>query len=471
MTPDPAVTAPAPAAYAPPASHPAASVPLDAAPSPIPANERIAVLDVIRGFALWGVCVANLVPWFSGYETLPDKAKHALATWPADRVTDALLDAFVHQRFITIFSFLFGVGFSVQYLRAEARGAPAARVLARRLAAMCVIGMAHALLIWYGDILNVYAVAGVMLLVARRWPVRRLLAVGVLLAVLQPVAFVASLRIVPALLGTPLPAATPPAPMAPQTTAQVALQAVAAHNDSVYRYTLPALVARRSYGAVIEANWRMYWDFFTTTPWLPSILFELAGLCLLGLCVGRSGILRAVDTHRDRWRLALWWSSTLALVGYLPRLGLQLADVAPSRIPPDAAGLLRAVRLVAQPAMSMAYVCGIILLFQRPAWRRRLLVLAPVGRMALTNYLTQSVVAMALFYGIGFGLAGKVGPTIQVALSIAIIAAQAAISRWWLARYRFGPAEWLWRSLTYGRRQPMRVAGYPPQARPLASTP
>lgn len=101
---------------------------------------------------------------------------------------------------------------------------------------------------------------------------------------------------------------------------------------------------------------------------------------------------------------------------------------------------------------------GVVLLFQRPAWRRRLGVLAPVGGMALTNDLAQTLLALALFYGIGLGLHGRIGPTAQVALSVAIIAAQAVVGGWWLARFRFGPAEWLWRPLTYGGAQPMRVA-------------
>jgi uncharacterized protein len=119
--------------------------------------------------------------------------------------------------------------------------------------------------------------------------------------------------------------------------------------------------------------------------------------------------------------------------------------------------MLRVLRIVGQPSMAMAYVCGLVLLFQPPAWRRRLMALAPVGRMALTNYLTQSLLGVALFYGIGLRLFGRVGPTALVALSVATVAAQAVISRWWLARFRFGPAEWLWRSLTYGRPQPMRL--------------
>jgi uncharacterized protein len=108
-------------------------------------------------------------------------------------------------------------------------------------------------------------------------------------------------------------------------------------------------------------------------------------------------------------------------------------------------------------AMSFSYMSAIMLLFHRsPRWRERLGRLAPVGRMALTNYLTHSVLYVVLFTGVGFGLYGAVGPALCVAFTVAIFATQIAFSGWWLARYRFGPAEWLWRTLTYGQLQPMR---------------
>jgi uncharacterized protein len=106
--------------------------------------------------------------------------------------------------------------------------------------------------------------------------------------------------------------------------------------------------------------------------------------------------------------------------------------------------------------MALSYVCGIVLLFRLPAWRRRLQLFAPVGRMALSNYLGQSVIGIFLFYSIGLGWYGRVGPTFSFGLALMVFAAQAAASGWWLQRFRFGPAEWAWRSLTYGRIQPFR---------------
>jgi uncharacterized protein len=110
-------------------------------------------------------------------------------------------------------------------------------------------------------------------------------------------------------------------------------------------------------------------------------------------------------------------------------------------------------------ALAFTYLIGLVLLFHRSdAWRRRLAYFTPVGRMALTNYLTQSVLYLLLFTGVGFGMYGEVGPAWCVVLAPIIFAVQMAFSGWWLTRFRFGPAEWVWRTLTYGQMQPMRIS-------------
>ena len=113
---------------------------------------------------------------------------------------------------------------------------------------------------------------------------------------------------------------------------------------------------------------------------------------------------------------------------------------------------------VAGPLLAMAYGSGIALLWQRAGWQRVLRPLAAMGRMALTNYLLQSVIATLLFYGYGLGLARRVSPSLALLIVLAILAGQLLVSGWWLRRNRFGPAEWLWRTLTYGVRQPLRRA-------------
>ena len=120
--------------------------------------------------------------------------------------------------------------------------------------------------------------------------------------------------------------------------------------------------------------------------------------------------------------------------------------------------VLRLMRNATPLAMGLLYLAGFVLLFRRAAWARALGLLAPLGRMALTNYLAQTVIAVGLFYGVGLGIGPRFGLVGTLVFCVLILVAQIVASRWWLARYRFGPAEWAWRSLTYGQRQPMRRA-------------
>jgi uncharacterized protein len=128
-----------------------------------------------------------------------------------------------------------------------------------------------------------------------------------------------------------------------------------------------------------------------------------------------------------------------------------------SRLPFPTALLGVALTTIHRPALSLFYASAIVLLAQRVAWKKWLAPLAPVGRMALSNYLFQSLVFITLFYSYGLGFGGKVGPARLTVLSAFVFVLQILLSRWWLRRFRFGPAEWLWRTLTYGKLQPLRV--------------
>jgi uncharacterized protein len=113
-------------------------------------------------------------------------------------------------------------------------------------------------------------------------------------------------------------------------------------------------------------------------------------------------------------------------------------------------------QFIGAPLLALGYVSALCLLYLRPAWSARLRILAPVGQMALSNYLLQSIVCTLIFYSYGLGLFGRVGEALGIVLTVAIYLAQIPLSHWWMKRFKYGPAEWLWRSLTYGKAQPMR---------------
>ncbi len=184
----------------------------------------------------------------------------------------------------------------------------------------------------------------------------------------------------------------------------------------------------------------------------PTIL----AMFLLGLYAGRRGVFQDLSAHRALVRGVAWAGLLLGLPlkGIYAWLASHLAE--------NFSLLVFSQTLLffflAPALLCLGYLSAMTLLLQRERWRQRLGWLPAVGRMALSNYLLQSVIGTLIFYNYGLGLYGQVSATVGVLLTLAIYMVQVLLSTWWLRRFRFGPAEWLWRSLTYGQRQPMRIA-------------
>lgn len=411
---------------------------------PVDGNERLVLLDALRGFALYGVLVSNVYVWFSG-RFLLSRAQIEAALAKASLVDHALIRAtnfLVFGKFITIFSFLFGLGFAVQMGRAEQRGASIVPLYARRLGVLLAIGLTHLFLLWYGDILSSYAALGFGLLLFRNRSDKTLLLwAAVFVFVLPLVSF--TLLQLPQLLGS-------------SGATEEAAKAAKELADAKRAQTL-AVFTSGSYFDVLGANASFYLEKFIK-PLLVALI-ALLGRFLLGLLAGRRGIFHEPGQHLPLLRKVLLWGLVGGVIGSGASLALQLLSFAKVLNPANLPWLpyvMNPVRQLGELGLAAFYVSGFTLLFQRPAWQRVLSVLAPVGRMALTNYLSQTVISLLLFYGYGLGLIGKLGPKALLAIPLGIFILQIGVSHLWLARFRFGPAEWLWRSLTYGKAQPMR---------------
>ena len=394
---------------------------------PVSPSERVELLDVLRGFALFGVLVSNIVQVATDRFVVPPETLKQLATADVDAVVTSAFKLLVYGKFITIFGLLFGLGFAVQGQRAAARGTTAVPVYLRRLGWLLLFGLTHLVLLWWGDILHDYALAGLLLLLLHRRGDKTLLALGVGFALLP----FAVIRVVSRLL-------SPSAPSEPATETPDLLSSLLSGN----------------YFEVQVANLSLYTSHITVWLGLGLVLHSL-GYFLLGYLLGRRRILHDVGRHRAALRRAAAWGLAVGLPLNVFYVGSGKLWPLPAGLPwRPLASLSFAVGFI---ALSTAYVAAVALLFQSPRWRRRLLWLAPVGRMALTNYLAQSLVYLLAFTGVGLGLYGKVGASVAVAVALFVFALQIASSRWWLERFRFGPAEWLWRSLTYGKPQPHRA--------------
>ncbi len=408
-------------------------------PAPLPAGERIEGIDIVRGAAIFGILLVNVTTFRPHPATLQGTPWTGLP----DRVAEWGILFLAAGKVWPMLAFLFGLGFAVQLGRARA-GTPILLRYARRLTALLAIGLLHNVLLWDGDILVNYALIGFLLLpFARRRPRTVLLwAVGLLAAF---VGLIAVAALVSAVQG-PVHEAAAPAVPAPDP--------------------MEALWRTGTYGALVAA--RLSALAGSATENLGGAPITLA-IFLTGLYAGQRGILTHPEAHLPLLRRATRWALPVGLIGALLFTLISVAAPLVMALPIPAQTLLAAASVPGILALSLAYVAGLTLLLQRPRWRARLAPLAAVGRMALTNYLLQSLVCTTLFYGYGLGWYGRVGPLTGIGLAALIFALQVPLSAWWLRRYRFGPAEWAWRSLTYARPQPLR-APTPQTARAARAT-
>ena len=392
-----------------------------------PAGGRLEFVDSLRGFALFGVFWANLLI-FSGIGYLTEEQRTSLFRGRLDTLAYFLERFFVENKFMGLFSLLFGVSFWLFLSRVGGRAASATALFYRRIFWLFAIGAIHGWLLWCFDILRFYALWAVLLPLFVRTAPRRLLGTALVTGVLLP-ALVAGAK-----AGLPHP--------------------VTATTD----YDSMALTAFSggSYGEVLKANWR--YDWYLTLE-IDQIAYQVAvfGRLILGLYVARTFNLGDLRGYRALLRRVLLAGGLVGVVGSSIFAG-RLLTGAPHN--PWLAFSRRLLVEGGQLGLTLTYASALALAFLVARWRRVVRLLAPMGRMALTWYLLQTIFGVWLFYGFAHGpaLMGKAGPAGLAAVAVIGYVVQVVLARAWMMRYRFGPAEWCWRSLTYGKVQPFRLA-------------
>ncbi|MEM7273859.1 MAG: DUF418 domain-containing protein [Actinomycetota bacterium] len=381
--------------------------------APIDPSRRIEALDIVRGFALFGVLLLNMVD-FGGPAASFEPWAVSTGWW--DRLVELGIRVGGEAAFYTTFSFLFGLGFALQFQRALDRGERFGWRFASRLTVLAGFGLIHGFLIWSGDILLQYAVAGFFLLlfakVGPRAALRWAMGLGAFSILLLTTVF--------ALIYLD--------GVEPATAADIDAE-IAFHAGSFTDIAAERLDGW--VGTVVET--------LVGVPWFLSLF-------LVGLWAVRSGTLADWRNQADRYRSILRVSVPIAIAA---KGALAVAIIIGADGVASTFGTVASIA-VGGPALGATYVCLLLLALRRvPDGTHVLRHLGPVGRMALTNYLTQSVVAVLLFYGYGLGWYGRFGVGTTIGFTLAIFAAQIVVSRLWLDRFRFGPMEWLWRTLTY----------------------
>ena len=411
-----------------------ADSPADDAEAPLADSERIAALDVLRGFALLGIFIMNMPGFSHSIFTLPEIPPR----W-FDAIVAGLREILFAGKFNLLFGLVFGIGFAIQMARLDAAEAAraarlgtaprrhrATQVYARRLAFLFVVGLVHAMLIWSGDVLLIYALVGFALLGLRRLGDRALYAL--IAACLVFPALTEGLRLTMVSRGF-------------DAVATFQYQQLQASNDLAYG-SGSFLDAMRETARVFNWSWRSAFGLFTYA----AFFVQMATGILIGFVVGRRGWPRRPPADADDERNA----SRAAL---LIAIGCGLMELA-SYFTGSEVGLLASAfaRTIGRAALAACYALVVVRIVrdhrELPRWLHPL---RDAGRMPLSNYLLQTALATFVFYGWGLGFWNSAGPTAEVALAVALfVAIQLPLSHFWLKRFRYGPLEYLWRRFTYG---------------------
>jgi uncharacterized protein len=384
-------------------------------------------MDVLRGIALFGVFLMNLVPFAGANVMATEQQLLSLPTAALDFTLRDVLDWLVADKANTLFAFLFGVGFYLQMSRLDARGAESESIYRRRLAVLFVIGVIHNFFLWAWDILHLYALAGFLLLALRRMSNRALVIVGLAAAVLGRTAIKTVLEF-----------------------------SASSGGEGIDLYSDEAALVRQGisesgdYAGLVGHFFEMTMIDYVLTGFIVGWLVYALGRFMVGAWVGRhEWIERAADFLPGWLRVRRW---TL-LIGLVIEGAAVLVNASPLLPEWEHRELhANALHLLAVPVLATGYLSALVVAFHGKRGRRWLAPFAYVGRMALTNYLTQSVIIGFVLFGVGPGLAlaGKIGASALTGVVVLGYSLQMLISRWWLGRFHYGPVEWVWRALTYG---------------------
>ena len=377
---------------------------------PVALDERVEAIDLMRGFALLGILLINMLAFHSPLYYIDPY------TWfdaPGDTATFSFLDVFIQASFYPLFAMLFGYGLGIQFLRAEARKKTFAPMAAKRLSVLLAFGILHAFLIWYGDILITYAVMGFLLIGMIRLDSKWLLWLGIIIYAV------------------------------PQTLLLLIMFAAVALDSSFYVGIQEVQNSIAAYGGGTFAEiFRQRFDdwMYGNNPLNYIILIvTILPFTMVGAAAAKWRLIERAQELKKMW-------IGLAAGGLIIGLLLKLA---PYIFEPNIA-MTYLQEIFGGPPLAVSYAAIIALLAQNAGISKLLRPLSKAGRMSLTTYITQSVIATTIFYSYGLGLYGQVSLLTGTLMALGIFAVQLIFAEIWLTKFSQGPLEMLWRKITYG---------------------
>jgi len=462
---------------------------------PLDKNKRVDALDILRGLALVGILLMN-IEWFN--RAIISLGGHDTSLTGFDHAVGWLIRCFVEGKFYKLFALIFGMGFAVMLLRAKELGRPFAAWFSRRMFVLWLIGLAHMIFLWGGDILHDYALAGFILLawVSKKKSDNPRSYLKLALIWLMVPIFLTSLGGM--IFGTVFNDAkyqkmwqseldvytTVEQQLAVEIETVPLMNSIDENNENAFEETTSIDLTEDEIQAqkvtdTIEQRAKMkidiaeedtaftqgsYWQAteyrigFTGFMMMFSPIMSLVVLVPIFILGFWLVITEKITKHQQHQT----FFKTLARVGLAVGIPLNVASILIVQHPAAGiSGILQGVGqmlfYIAQYLLSAGYLGLVVCALNKQRWQKFFSAFSPMGQMALTNYLMHSVILTSIFYGYAGGQYGEISRAPQMLIVIAIVVAQVIFSKWWLTRYRFGPMEWVWRSLTYNKMQPMKL--------------
>ena len=392
---------------------------------------RIEVLDVLRGFALLGIFLMNIEYFNRPFQEFGEGIPATTVGW--DYTVARLTEIFVTGKFWVLFSMLFGMGFVVMQTQAALNGREFKLLYLRRTIALLIFGLLHIVLLWSGDILHSYALVAFVLMCLPLMSLRACGLIGVMLY-LAPACLLFLSSVSMALL----------------PEAELEKIAFESADNANHAAQAANVYAQGNYWEVVS---RRLSDFLHMLSFEPYVFIGALGIFLIGAAIMRSGRLLDLKANRS------FFLKSLMVCALLAAGTIGIANIVHGHSMMTSQGMLeQALMTIGNLPLSLFYLCSIAYAMSFVSASKILRFLAPAGKMALTNYLMQSLIASTVFYGYGFGFWNQWGRAELALFVMAVFIAQVIFSFFWLRYFRFGPMEWLWRALTYWTLPPLRVS-------------
>ena len=408
--------------------------------SPVKINERETFMDVLRGFAILGIFIANLngLSWY-GFNEPGVSADMLMPEW--DHKMKFLHHMFIEGKFYSIFSFIYGWGIALQLRNSESKGINPAAFISRRLMIMLFLGAFH-LMLWPGDIVFLYGMLGFILLPLRRFSNKTLLITGIGLLLLPILLYWLKMK---------FPVLNAPTEFLYHLGDKVDSKLTGVTSEETFKEYIKNANWFDVFKGDIGGFFFRYGDLFFQSRF-PKVL----GMMLIGLVAGRSEFYKHIDQHKKLLYYIIAFGIIIALpANYL--LAGYMEDKTGAYYTFKMSGLYRTISYAIGVApLAAAYIALFMLAFQNSVLKSVMSVMAPVGKMAFTNYIMHTLIGNFVFLNAGLGYMGSVGPVYYTLFALLVFAFQVIFSTIWLTYFNYGPIEWLWRSATYKKWQRMR---------------